>query len=287
MARRSSASVMAPTRTWLSSNSRRELRVHGERAEVVGPDDRHHDGRDVGVGDGVDERPGEARPLLLVPAQRDDLLELVDHHDDACPAAPAQRCVEHCSQLVGLAVEAPRQLRGRDADQGCERLGERPQRVLARSTRARGPGTTARQRVPRQCGEEAGAHERRLAAARGTDDADEAVDGDARHERGHQALAPVEERRVGGFVARQPLVRAHPGRDTLRCEQRRGARARAPRWRSASRNARASCVDVPTRSRCALHPLLGLAVAKPAGDIVDLAGIAVRLRRGWRCSGRA
>jgi hypothetical protein len=85
--------------------------VHRQRAEVVGPDDGHHDGGDAGVGDGVDESAGEALTLLLVAAQRHDLLELVDHHDHARAAAPPERRVEHGTQLVGLAVEASRQFR--------------------------------------------------------------------------------------------------------------------------------------------------------------------------------
>ena len=128
-----------------------------------------------------DERVGERRPLVLVAAGGEQLLELVDRDHEP----PLGRCL-------------------------CHRLLEGLQRVSARARQRDRPAAAARQHALGERGQQAGAQRRGLAAAGGPDDAQQRAARDARDHLGDEALAAEENVGVVDVEAGEALERAGP-----------------------------------------------------------------------------
>ena len=185
----------------------RELGVGGAVTEEVGADGEHH-GRDAaGHRRRVDERVDELPALVLVAAQREQLLELVDHDHD--PRLRGQRC----GRLAGGQIERPG-LAAQVVEQRAHRCGraqrqvrsELRQRVRTRAHQHRGPCRAVRQRVVAQRGHDAGAHQRRLPGAGRTDHGEQPRRRQAIDERGHHRVAAEEQPAVLRLEGDKALV---------------------------------------------------------------------------------
>ena len=165
------------------------------RDEVVA-DRRDHADRQVGGRRELGERGGEPRALVAARAQREQLLELVDHDDDRAPG----RGLGHARRGGHRrGREQGREIGSDDADVGEPRR-QRGERCRARPQGHRAPASP-------QPGQHAGVDERALAGARRTDHdlqralaqpLEEAVDLD---------LAADEALGVARGVRREPQVR--------------------------------------------------------------------------------
>ena len=150
---------------------RRDSRIGGAAAVEVGADGHQHERAPGGIASLRDELVDERRPLGLVAAAGEELLELVDRHDQ--PASSRG--------LGGRALE-------------------RPGGVLARSQQRELPVLAAGQHAGRERGEQPGPQRRRLAAARRADDPDQRRARQARHHLGHQPLAAEEQLGVRDII---------------------------------------------------------------------------------------
>ena len=101
IARRSSSRRIGPTSTWLAPSRRDSSGIDGAAAVEVGADGHQHERAPAYDRGPRDELVDERRPLGLVAADGEDLLELVDRDDQ--PASPAR----------------PRRSRARAPARGC------------------------------------------------------------------------------------------------------------------------------------------------------------------------
>ena len=156
------------------------------RAVEVGAQREHDEQPAVGIGvGGARELVEERRPLGRIGADREHLLELVDDDQQArARLEPAQRRVQR---------------------NAAERAGQRDARLLAGSQHRARPALAAGQHPRGKRGQQAGAHGRRLAAARWPDHAQQARARQPRHELGDEPLAAEEQLRVPDVERLQPL----------------------------------------------------------------------------------
>ena len=235
-----------PDQDLVGAHQRREIGVLGAaRIEVAA--DREHDHQPlVGVAGALDQRVEERGALGLVATGDEGLLELVDQeHQALAGLEPVERVGD-----PRRGVLAPR-LRHRPGE-GPRELG---QRALARAHHRPPPALRAGDDPVGQRRQEAGAHGRGLAAARGADDGEQGRADQAGDELGDQALAAEEVLGVGGIERRQ----AAEGAD----RRLRGIR-RLLDGVEAGTFAGPLQVDHTARYRCLSRAQLGLIVRRPA-----------------------
>jgi hypothetical protein len=181
-----------------------ECRVGGEATIEVGAGRGHHDGSAVWIVRRAGEQVREAVSLLVRFAGGEQLLQLVDDQEQSLVGA--QR-VERGGERVPPA-------RSEDVVQILER-------PLTGADHHPSPPLTPGQHPAGERRDQPGTEDRRLAAARRTDDAQERRTDEACDEFGDQTLPPEEVLGIGGVEARQSLERAHIGRAGARRHRQR------------------------------------------------------------------
>ena len=210
-----------------------------QRAVEVAADREHDHQPLVGVAGALDQRVEERLALGLVATGDEDLLELIDQeHQALAGREPLERVGD-----PGRGVLAPRL--GHRPGEGPRELGER---VLARAHHRPPPALRAGDDPVGERRQEAGAHGRGLAAARGADHREQGRADQAGDELGDQALAAEEVLGVGGVERRQAAEGADLGLRGIRrlvdgveagpLAGRPAGRRRRPRARPGSRAAR-------------------------------------------------
>ena len=194
-----------PDQHLVSAQQLGEPRVGGEAPVEVGAQRDHDDRATVRIGGRAGKRVGEGGALGVGAAGGEQLLELVDGEEEACVGG---------QRVEGL---GERILRSRH-----EHAAKLLQRPLAGTQQQTPPALAARQDSSGEGREETGAEDRRLAAARRADDAEEAGADEAGDELGDEPLAAEEVVGIDRLEARQTLERADP----LGRHAGRGGRAR-------------------------------------------------------------
>ena len=176
------------------------------RIEVAA--NREHDHQPlVGVAGALDQRVEERLPLGPVATGDEGLLELVDQeHQALAGLEPVERVGD-----PRRGVLAPRL--GHRPGEGPRELGQRP---LAGAHHRPPPVLGAGDDPVGERRQEAGAHSRGLAAARGADHREQRRADQAGDELCDQALAAEEVLGVGGVERRQAAEGAHRGCETIR-----------------------------------------------------------------------
>ena len=206
-----------PDQHLVSAQQLGEPRVGGEAPVEVGAQRDHDDCATVRIGGRAGKRVGEGGALGVGAAGGEQLLELVDGEEEACVGG---------QRVEGL---GERILRSRH-----EHAAKLVQRPLAGTQQQTPPALAARQHSSGEGRKKAGAEDRRLAAARRADDAEEAGADEAGDELGDEPLAAEEVVGIDRLEARQTLERADP----LGGHAGRGGRAERARacsrasWRS-------------------------------------------------------
>ena len=149
-----------------------ESRVGGEAPVEVGAQRDHDDCSTLRISGRAGKRVGEGGALGVGAAGGEQLLELVDGEEEACVGG---------QRVEGL---GERILRSRH-----EHAAKLVQRPLAGTQQQTPPALAARQDSSGESREETGAQDRRLAAARRADDAEEAGADEAGDELGDEPLA--------------------------------------------------------------------------------------------------
>ena len=178
-----------------------QARVGRAVAVVVGAHGDDHAEAVAGRGQGIDE----GLALGVVPRRPEDLLELVDGQHDL-PAGCEAR--EGGSQRIG-GLDAQGILVGHCASQGTAELRDR---VLSWTHEGLDPALGTWQHASRQGRQETRPERRRLAAARGADEAEERAPDQAGDELGDQPLAPEVVVGVDRLERCEALVRADDDR---------------------------------------------------------------------------
>lgn len=194
-------------------DQRRQPAVGAAVAVEVAADGEHHRRDATGDRRGVDERVDELPALPLVAAQREELLELVDHHHDPRPAGQAgRRLASGQIECPGVGPQVVEQRARRDGGVPRQVRGQLRQRVRPRGHQHRGPRRAARQRVVGQGRDHARPDQGRLAGPRRADHGQQTGRRQPVDERGHRRVAPEEQPAVLGLERDQPLVgRLRPG----------------------------------------------------------------------------
>ena len=182
-----------------------ESRVGGEPPVEVGAQRDHDDRSTLRISGCASKGVGERGALGFGAAGGEQLLELVDGEEEALVGG---------QRVEGLDERIPR---SRD-----ERAAKLVQRPLAGAQQQTAPPLAARQDSSGEGREKTGADERRLAAARRADDAQEADADEAGDELGDEPLAAEEVLGIHRLEARETLERADP----LGGHAGRGGRAR-------------------------------------------------------------
>ena len=180
-------------------------RVGGEAPVEVGAQRDHDDRSTLRISGCAGKRVGERGALGVGAAGGEQLLELVDGEEEAFVGG---------QRVEGL---GERILRSRH-----EHAAKLVQRPLAGTQQQTPPALAARQDSSGEGREETGAEDRRLAAARRADDAEEAGADEAGDELGDEPLAAEEVLGIDRLEARETLERAYP----LSGHAGRGGRAR-------------------------------------------------------------
>ena len=219
---------------------RRHQRWVGRAVRIeVGPY-ADHDPRPVGGARDHGEQALQEQPAGgLVAAEREDLLELVDHeHQAAGPATPrGEDLPDRESSAARVGAQVGVQRRGGRALQGGQRRGQLLQRFHAR-----------RQQLARrpERRHQARAQQRRLAAARRAEDGEERVGLQPPGQLGDQRVAAEEQRRVARLERRQPEVGR---RRSLRIGRRGGRGSQAVPAALPLPDVAAAATDVGERHR--------------------------------------
>ena len=168
-------------------------RVGGEPPVEVGAQRDHYDRSTLWISGCASKGVGERSALGFGAAGGEQLLELVDNEEQALVGG---------QRVEGLDKRIPR-----SRDEGAAKLVQRP---LAGTQQQTPPPLAARQGSCGEGREKAGADERRLAAARRADDAQEAGADEAGDELGDEPLAAEEVLGIHRLEARETLERAFP-----------------------------------------------------------------------------
>ena len=182
-----------------------EPRVGGEAPVEVGAQSDHDDCSAFRIGGRAGKGVGEGGALRVGAAGGEQLLELVDGEEEAC--------------VAGQRVESLGERILRSGHEHAAKLFERP---LAGTQQQTPPALAARQHSSGEGREKTGAEDRRLAAARRADDAEETGADEAGDELGDEPLAAEEVVGIDRLEARETLERADP----LGGNAGRGVRAR-------------------------------------------------------------
>src|SRR5437870_2687759 len=159
---------------------------------------------------GVREQLDEPAALFLVAAEREDLLRLVDDENELCVGRVIQKQLAHCeTEVVRLAAQVREDRARRDAALGRHAHGQLLEWMRARGHDHDLPVATRTEAVDAtpDRGDEPGAHDGRLAAARRADNGEERRSGKPLREVLDELLATEEELRVLGLEGLESLVR--------------------------------------------------------------------------------
>ena len=198
-------SLHGPDQHLVSSQQLGEPRVGGEAPVEIGAQRDHYDCASVRIGGRAGKRIGEGGALALGAARGEQLLELVDGEQEAFVGGQGVEC-------FGNGV-----LRSRH--QHPAELFKRP---LTGTKQQAPPAPAARQHPSGERRKKTCAKDRRLAAARRADDAEEAGADEAGDQLGDEALAAEVVLGVERLKARQTFERTYSlGRDASRGERTR------------------------------------------------------------------
>nr|WP_125803447.1 hypothetical protein [Actinoplanes sp. ATCC 53533] len=181
-----------------------EVRTHAE-----------HDAGPVGAAGGDGQQAVQKQPPgAVVAAEREDLLELVDHDDQQVDAGVGGHRLPDGQRPVGRGgAQVGVQGRGGHALPGRQRGGQLLHRLGARGQHQAAGGPSAAGLPAGQRRHQAGAQQRGLAAARGAEDGQERPLGQPAHQLAHLRPAAEEPLGVPGLEGRQAQVRRLLRRD--------------------------------------------------------------------------